>query len=132
LRYNFGSNSKLGRIQVAKRVATYETADVFPFTNRGHVLRGTVYKVDPDGLEQNCTDYIILQIKIRDKQAFFSYVVPHKSDPIVIGATPLPFNEVRYIGLSASQGRPDIPTPIHPVADIIPAHFDYLELKKCD
>lgn len=77
-------------------------------------------------------DSLILKVVIkRDEYVFLKkttedHFLPIDSRRIYTGYQP------KYIGLYACQGRPEIPYPIYPVAEIIPAHFEYVKIEPCD
>lgn len=76
-------------------------------------------------------DSLIFQIQVKGNQYSFSYKVNEKP-PVLILTRLLSLDEPLTLGLAAFQGRPDIPSPIFPVADTIPARFEYVEIIPCD
>lgn len=75
-------------------------------------------------------DSVVLKIRIQDGQYFLLHKV-NDGGFIPLRSQSLDFPPPRYIGLAAFQGRPEIPYPVYPQADTIPAHFEYVRIRPC-
>ena len=117
-----------GGITVTRRNAKYSNSHLI--TIKKHKTRAQVYKM-ANGKILNPNDSIVLKMRIENNQYFFSFKKDN-NDFIDITSQSFDFPSPKHIGLAAFQGRPDIPYPVQPLADTIPANFEYVRLISCD
>lgn len=72
-----------------------------------------------------------LRLRIEDNTYFFLYSVDDQDFQALSGMA-LDLPAPKYIGLAAFQGRPEIPDPVFPVADVIDAKFEYVKIRLCE
>jgi hypothetical protein len=85
-----------------------------------------------DGKPDPPIDSLVLKLRIEGNQYSFYKQVNDQYEEAPVLTKHLPLKTPRYIGLYAAQGRPEIPSPIYPVADTIYAHFQEIRIKPCD
>lgn len=131
-----GTNGGYLRVQAAGRTAKYMTEEYFSILDPQYSPRLIVSTYDTNKVAGardqylNPIDSIILNV-IFDGEQFFYKHRSRDSSYTLIGNSPTPIEDIQYIGLAAFQGRPDIPSPVRPIADTIPAFFEYVKLTKC-
>lgn len=111
-----------GETVAVKRDGEYSSSHIFFSEN--HKERAQI-----DGSAQ--LDSITLDLLIEKSHYFFSQKIDNRKF-ISIRSEKLPFDRPVYIGLAAFQGRPEIPDPVFPQADTIPAHFTSIRVMPCE
>ncbi len=128
LRMTYRGDENITSVQAAFRDDKYSNEDIIHISK--YAQRTIVSKVI-NGIAENPVDSIKLILKIQGNTYFFSKqtddnkIIPIASQKILM---PSPVS----IGLAAFQGRPEIPFPIRPVADILPVYFESLKIISCD
>jgi hypothetical protein len=83
-----------------------------------------------NGKVVNPIDSIVMAIKVNKAQYIFSYKKNNEAW-VVLSDWNSNFPPPLYLGLYACQGRPDIPSPVRPVAPVISVHFEYVSVQSC-
>jgi hypothetical protein len=134
LLYTLETNEFDVKVQAVRRDAEYQNTNIIESKNYGRRSRISKFVCDEkldSVIAETKIDSIVLKLIIEDDQYFFEY----KTDEnpwLSITSKMLPFGSPQYVGLVAYQGRPDIPRPVWPVADVIPANFASFSLTRCD
>lgn len=122
--YGFGGSSVTTSAFI--RDDTYSNRSFFP----AHYIRRTKILSGQDIDAKVPLDSVVLKIRIQNSQYFMLHKV-NDGGFIPLRSQSLDLPPPRYIGLAAFQGRPEIPYPVYPQADTIPAHFEYVRIKPC-
>lgn len=126
LRYSISNAGDYNEIVAVKRNGKYNNENLLQ--GRPEINRWS--KVENQEV-LSPMDSIVLECVIKEDQYFFRFKID-RSDFQTIDSEHLDFGRPRSIGIAAFQGRPDVPSPIREVADIIPAKFEYIEVIPLD
>jgi beta-xylosidase-like protein len=117
-----------GVVSMIKRNGKYSNESLI--ISKEYTERARAYSVKNNNVI-NPIDSIVLKMRIENNQYFFSHKVDTSANFIDIRSTVIDFPTPKYIGLTAFQGRPEIPYPVYPIADVIPAKFEYVKVLSC-
>lgn len=134
IRFSVTSDSKETTVNSVRRNNEYDNQHVFTKTEikkRSDI--GNILGRSLKDLKQpvNLIDSITLRLTIEKDQYFFEYRVNDR-EYIAITSENIALGTPEYVGITAQQGRPDIPFPIWPVAEIIPAKFESFSISSCN
>ena len=76
------------------------------------------------------TDTVWMRLRMEGNQHTFFRKAQDETNFLAIKTEQLPVSDPQYLGLAAFQGFPLVP-PVIPIADTIPAHFEYVEISPC-
>lgn len=130
--YQFACGGPTNHAQASIRLGKYHNEHLIPYHLYGH--RTKVSKILNPGTDRAIAeapvDSIVLKLTVEGDQYFLKYKIDNQPYQAVASKR-IPFGAPIYLALSAFQGRPDIPSPVWPVADIIEAKFDYVKILPC-
>lgn len=130
LRYNFESGGLTNHVAAVLRKGNRSNEPLISASEprfRRQVVIGKIV----DGKPEKLLDSIFLKLRIEKNQYSFYKRINNGVYDAPIRTMDLEFGPPKYLGLAAFQGRPDIPAPVWPVADIIPANFAHVRVTKC-
>lgn len=133
LSYNHAGVGKTNHVQISLRNGMYSNEHLAHASRYGHkVILSKIDSSDtPNAAPVTKLSSLNLKMRLQDGTYFFSYSIDGQEyRPIRSSKLDLPRPE--YIVLAAFQGRPDIPYPVWPVADVIDARFEYVRVRRCE
>ncbi|MEZ4991258.1 MAG: hypothetical protein R2824_12630 [Saprospiraceae bacterium] len=134
IHFAHASAGRESHIQAVKRNGLYANEHLLPFEQYKKrskvsdiVLNPTNHRFEP----KTTVDSTVLKLVIQGSHYFFLYKTD-QNDYTPVGSKKIEFGSPSYIGLTAFQGRPDVPYPVFPTASVIDAKFEYVVVKKCE
>ena len=133
LRYTFASNNVENRVQAVRREGKYINGDVIPPVSyrKRYGVNKILYRDKGSPYLEQYVDSIILKLTIDSGEYFFAFKTD-EDEYIPVASKDIDLGTPHTIGLAAFQGRPDIPFPVLPVAEILKAKFEYVIINDCN
>lgn len=134
LRFNFAATARSNHLHLVVRDGVRQNRDITPLPQNSYRTLISPIKTDPRTqrpILQKKINSITLSAIIEGDQFYYQYQIDD-GEIIPVRSGKLEWGAPQYIGLAAFQGRPDIPYPSFPVADVIEARFEYVQLIPCN
>lgn len=129
----FACGGGTNHIQAVRRDGEYANEHLIPFEQYKSRAKVSDIFLNPDTKKYEprvAVDSTILKLVVQGSHYFFLYKTD-QNEFKPVASKKIEFGRPISIGLTAFQGRPDVPTPVFPVADVIEAKFEYVTITKC-